>query len=627
MKDYIMTRTMEGRINVWNPSAEQLYGWGKEDAIGSVSHDLLRTQFPKPLKEIESELVKKGRWEGKLVHATRDGARIVVESRWILDLAGQPGTVVEINAPSNGYHVGNGPGIARHGRRAISKFAKANDLRSKSASILRSSFLVLFVCLACAWVVYLSAGHRIIEWLSTIESPSIIDQWLEGRRVTPLANYYQLGDALLVYGTLRIVAVYGLLVLLITAPSGVLLLGLSSLLTSLALFSALEIAPSLIRPLRLDVVSPYHAYKASYLYDEELAYRERPFNRIRLDDFRGSHYSPSYNLDVPPRVVDWEMDEYGFRNSRTTESAEIVAVGDSFFEFGDNVGDTFVSRLAIKLNGTRVTNLSKSGYGPFQYLEAFKRFGVKLKPKYALFGFYEGNDIGNIRDYRVWKSGAWENAYVFLRFSQSSFLRRYWAAMETAATSIKRSAILAVDLILDKVARNGGYAPEIHPKLALLNLGERGYERMLFVDRLNTTDSPDEMLKTDEWRALEQILIDLKKVSVEHGIVPIIVYVPAAAHIYAQFSTDASGPNWLQARDQQIAAKKNTAAAVKHLSQKLGIDVIDLSPPLEAVAKEKLLYHRLDSHWTSDGRDIAASFVAGSLQERYLSWVDANESN
>ena len=95
-----MTRTMEGRINFWNHSAEELYGWRKEEAIGRVSHDLLQTQFPKPLEEIESELVRNGRWEGKLVHTTRDGGRVVVESRWTLELKGQSGALVEINTRS-----------------------------------------------------------------------------------------------------------------------------------------------------------------------------------------------------------------------------------------------------------------------------------------------------------------------------------------------------------------------------------------------------------------------------------------------------------------------------------------------------------------------------------------------
>jgi PAS domain S-box-containing protein len=99
-KDTIITRGLDGTINFWNSRAEELYGWRKDEAIGKVSHSLLKTQFPKPLKQIDDELVQTGRWEGKLVHATRDGRRVVVESRWLLDPKGQPGAVTEINIPS-----------------------------------------------------------------------------------------------------------------------------------------------------------------------------------------------------------------------------------------------------------------------------------------------------------------------------------------------------------------------------------------------------------------------------------------------------------------------------------------------------------------------------------------------
>src|SRR5262245_39075321 len=101
VNDCIMTRSMGGIISLWTRSAEKLYGWREDEAIGRVSHDLLKTQFPKPLEEIESELIRNGRWEGKLVHTTRGGRRVVVESRWSLELEGHVGRLVEINVPSN----------------------------------------------------------------------------------------------------------------------------------------------------------------------------------------------------------------------------------------------------------------------------------------------------------------------------------------------------------------------------------------------------------------------------------------------------------------------------------------------------------------------------------------------
>ena len=75
--DSVMYRTLEGRISSWNRPSEDLYGWREEEAVGQVSHRLLQTQFPKPLEEIESDLVRIGQWEGRLVHTTRDGNQVV----------------------------------------------------------------------------------------------------------------------------------------------------------------------------------------------------------------------------------------------------------------------------------------------------------------------------------------------------------------------------------------------------------------------------------------------------------------------------------------------------------------------------------------------------------------------
>ena len=87
-----------GRIGSWNRAAEALYGWSRKDAVGTLAHRLLETQFPQPLAEIQAELLARGDWQGQLVQTTRDGRRLTVWSRWVLqrDERGQPSACAEL---------------------------------------------------------------------------------------------------------------------------------------------------------------------------------------------------------------------------------------------------------------------------------------------------------------------------------------------------------------------------------------------------------------------------------------------------------------------------------------------------------------------------------------------------
>jgi PAS domain S-box-containing protein len=97
--DTVFVRDMNDIITYWNLGAEELYGWKRDEAVGRVSHQLMKTIFPAPLAEITAELVRNGRWEGELVHAKRDGTHVTVASRWSLqrDERGRPIGTMETN--------------------------------------------------------------------------------------------------------------------------------------------------------------------------------------------------------------------------------------------------------------------------------------------------------------------------------------------------------------------------------------------------------------------------------------------------------------------------------------------------------------------------------------------------
>jgi PAS domain S-box-containing protein len=97
--DAILVRDPISRITSWNRAAEELYGWVEQEALGRVSHVLLKTRFPTNRLLIETALEQQGQWSGELVHTCKDGRSMLVESHQVL-LRGEQGqstAILEMN--------------------------------------------------------------------------------------------------------------------------------------------------------------------------------------------------------------------------------------------------------------------------------------------------------------------------------------------------------------------------------------------------------------------------------------------------------------------------------------------------------------------------------------------------
>ncbi len=98
-QDAIVVRDLEDRILYWNKSAERLYGWTAEEAIGKNANKLLYQGDSFQLDRASRIVLDRGEWVGELRQVTKGGKAVIVESRWTLvrDKNGEPEAKLIIN--------------------------------------------------------------------------------------------------------------------------------------------------------------------------------------------------------------------------------------------------------------------------------------------------------------------------------------------------------------------------------------------------------------------------------------------------------------------------------------------------------------------------------------------------
>jgi PAS domain S-box-containing protein len=86
-------------VSFWNKGAEDLYGFTREQAIGNVAYELIKTKFPESFEHVVNLAIDTGYWAGELRQTTSSGEELVIESRWALQRGenGEPTGFLETN--------------------------------------------------------------------------------------------------------------------------------------------------------------------------------------------------------------------------------------------------------------------------------------------------------------------------------------------------------------------------------------------------------------------------------------------------------------------------------------------------------------------------------------------------
>ncbi|MGE5219473.1 MAG: hypothetical protein ACM3SP_20940 [Chloroflexota bacterium] len=425
-----MIRTLEGRINAWNQGAMELYGWREEEAVGRISHDLLKTQFPRPLEEIESELVRNGQWQGNLVHTTRDGGRVVVQSQWALNLNEPAGAVVEINRPATGKDFNSKSLIDASG--ILSKIA---------AMVLGGGAIVCLLIFTYYLYHYAWTGERAFN-------SSISEVLYYG---VPLVL------AVFLFASLGFKASYKINLALLCVSLVASVFGLE---LCLDLLGAIKVRKPVMATLadsrdKLKVAADL-AKKFGVTIDPRSAgevladLRKRGIdavpiitanNNLFIEQPDGSNKSAIniHGQEMVPLAavsnkvtllcnedgqwIDYRSDQHGFNNPNSvwqSSRVEIAALGDSFVHgYCVPPDKNFVALIRQRYPAT--LNLGIAGDGPLTMLATLKEYLPPYAPKIVLWFYYEGNDLTDLQSER--KSAVLRN-YLKDDFTQSEIAQQ-----------------------------------------------------------------------------------------------------------------------------------------------------------------------------------------------------------
>jgi hypothetical protein len=327
---------------------------------------------------------------------------------------------------------------------------------------------------------------------------------------------------------------------------------------------------------------------------------------------RGDLYSPDLGVEAPWISGNATFNEHGFRTNSAGPPYDVLVLGDSFVGTGETDADTLSERLRT-VTGLATFNLGRGWYGPPQYATLLRRFGPELRPRWALFCLFEGNDLEDIRQYARWSEGG---SYYDFSVLERNVLARYGIALRDSARLLRdlgRDVWARIDASRHIAQEDPGDGWRTHPRVGVIPLG--GQSVIMRFDYIPERTLDDLRREPDPLPRLRAALAEFRSLSLTTGITPVVVLLPTKFQVYGPLAGPGSSAAFLSLVHERADGGNAAHDAVAAIAAELAIETIDLLPVFRDRASHgELLYHPFDTHWNSAGRQIAAETIAARLQ-------------
>jgi hypothetical protein len=375
--------------------------------------------------------------------------------------------------------------------------------------------------------------------------------------------------------------------------------------STVLVFAVAEKSQGLRSLLNLSAIR-YFDFLDRYQPDPELVFVPRHKELSFEYETKGDIYSPYFSVDVDSIKLTGAYNAMAFRSVWPDNGVDLLVIGDSFVEIGETDSDLLSERIGMEA-GLVTVNLGRGWYGPYQYLELLRRYGLSFGASCALLSFFSGNDIRDIQKYEEWQQQGW--CYDWRPIGQS-FFTRYLLAVGDTLRLVRRRLGEARSYLRRAGEPTGD---TIHRNVGMVRLA--GEEMpMAFAYRAKTAP-PDETLASDAWRTLKRIMAEFRSDAAEHGILTTVVYIPTKIEVYAPLVTERSGADLLRDVETLRGSEFHAAESLRRIADELGMAFVDLLPEFRARAERgEVLFYPFDTHWNSRGREVAAEVIAVALR-------------